>query len=974
MEVLSLIGGIQATGSVVAVIVQILKNLSDARGRFLNADTTIRLLISELTVIKASVLQIEDWAKYNLAETPTQHGLAEAFKVCFEGCQLAMGILAQEVDGLVSRNPFLMKAKVAWNETGMKEHADRLRDQVAALHLLIQAVHCHNEMQQAALLEQPSSRRIIQKVADDTSTLRASRAYTQLGSGPPSIISHEDSTIGSATYGVDRELVNTGPYRKARAHQESKRQKSPNRNPFLSRSMPEEAFKTESNEINPRVSVHLAHENTIDSGFYDEDADIVNPTAYRAAMANAPVPIKNTIQRSISAPLSRNSHSTIKPDEEVNQLTPIERFKADWQQPQRIDFDPFETHSPIHPSHHQPSRPDSLLSHTLSGGKTAELRKSPWGTLKRLTSRAVLPKSGSSTSPSPGGPGYMHLNPKSVKRKSETNIHQSIDFGSEDGLSAPAIVRAAQSASAVEIERLLEHRVDIEAKHEKSGRTALAVASHCGNDSIVTLLLHHRAYVEVKDVTGMTPLHLAASRGHYRVVQCLLQDHANVDTKGPNNKTPLRFACDNGHFNCCELLLQYRAKVNARDEHMVTALHAAAKIGDVEIIELLLKNGADIEAKDGNLMTAIHYAAEGDYDAVVQALVSHKADIESRGFQGKTPLASACASGSYQTASLLISKKANVKHRADGGMTPLHLACLNDRADTADLLLQQKRLNIDTKDDEGRTALHLAVKSRAFSAADLLLRRGANVESLCNRTLRPIHYASDNADHSMVQLLVGSSAQIEASTQLGWRPIHLAAVRGSEEIIDILLRRGVQIDAFNHSGERALTLACEHGHLGAVRMLLDRGSPMRLRSPQFSSLEDSPLCRAARSGHVAVCQELIARGASLAQHDEKSWQPLRYAAYYGHVEVVEVLLAVGARVGRSDVGNSTESLQSATSFGFANDVNAERRRAIGNLLMEAAQRERKRPTRLSEDDPFLTVSYSGEELAREPIKLYEVES
>jgi hypothetical protein len=128
-------------------------------------------------------------------------------------------------------------------------------------------------------------------------------------------------------------------------------------------------------------------------------------------------------------------------------------------------------------------------------------------------------------------------------------------------------------------------------------------------------------------------------------------------------------------------------------------------------------------------------------------------------------------------------------------------------------------------------------------------------------------------------------------------------------------------------------------------MLMDRGSA--IRSPRLSSPEDSLLCRAAKSGHVDISRELLARGASLLQRDEKSWQPLRCAAYYGHVEIVEILLAAGARVSNSDSGDG--SLQIASSFGFANAVNAERRRAISNLLMQAVEGEGRILTRLSDE-------------------------
>jgi ankyrin repeat protein len=973
MDPLSIIGGFAATAQIAGGIVQMIKNLNDARGRFNAADTTIKLLVAELLAVKAAVSQIEDWAKYNSAESVMPSELVEAFKVSFEACHLAMEILAEEVAALVSRNPFLTKAKVAWNEALMREHADRLRSQVSALQLLVHALQCHNSRQQKDLLERPTSRSIIQQVSDDTSTLRASRTYSgfvKLGSGPPTIISHSDSTVGSTVFDMDLELVNTQPYQRAKEHQRAKVDlQAQSHNPFLRRSASDNTRRTESPSravpthpppTSPTIITTLTDESRVDSGYYDQDADIVNPDRYREAMSRKRAQHNSTITRSVSDPQSQQPEETSRGRIDNGQLTPMERFRGEQQRPPPTSFDPMETHMPVRPTRHHFSASDSNVYQNMTSPKpSADVKKSPWGTLRRLTSRAALPSSSSSLTLSPGSMSTSNLRfgPRSVKRRSEPNIYQSIDFATEDGLSAPVIVRAAQSGSRMEIERLLEQHVDIEERHAGSGRTALAVASHCGNDNVVAILLHHRAQVEARDASGMTPLHLAAIRGHYQAMRHLLDDHADVDVRASDEKTPLRMACDGGHLACVELLLEYRAKVNARDRHMVTALHAAAKIGDVQIVELLIQNGADKEAKDANLMNAMHYAAEGDYDDVVEKLLFHKADIESVGAQGKSPLSCACASGAHQTAALLIARKANFKHKADDDMTPLHFACQHDCADTADLLLLQKRISIDARNSDGRTALHLAAMNKSFSAAELLLRKGAAIEAQCNRGLRSIHHACDKMDQTMLGLLLGCGALFEAATPMGWRPVHFAAFRGSEDIIDTLMRKGAQVDVRNSAGERALCIASARGHLGAVKALLRGGGVMRLRVPKGPSLEDSPLCQAARYGHVDVAAELLRQGASVTHHDEANWSPLRYAAYYGHPQVVEVLMMAGASFVKSNgiLGGSGESIGSPTQFGFADEVNPAKRAEVMQWLKAAEIREKSQPRRVDEYDPFLTI-------------------
>src|ERR1700730_4658447 len=141
MDPISLIGGISAAGAILAAITKTVQNLYDIRGRYDEADLTIRLLIVELNTIKAALIQIQDWAQYSFAGSPTQKELLEGFEVSLEGCKMAMDVLAEEVARLVSKNPFIQRTQYAWNAAGMKEHQDRLRSQIAALQLLLQAAH-----------------------------------------------------------------------------------------------------------------------------------------------------------------------------------------------------------------------------------------------------------------------------------------------------------------------------------------------------------------------------------------------------------------------------------------------------------------------------------------------------------------------------------------------------------------------------------------------------------------------------------------------------------------------------------------------------------------------------------------------------------------------------------------------------------------------------------------------------------------
>jgi ankyrin repeat protein len=739
------------------------------------------------------------------------------------------------------------------------------------------------------------------------------------------------------------------------------------------------------------VTLVTRAESTADSGFYDQDADIVNPDAYRQAMAESKGnATPNITHRSASDSAQYKAQRVAQPERaghpdpaspEANQsndqLSPMERFKSEvWQKPQPYRAESMGTFLG-HPEESRPLRQVNSVPNSAVPQQFAlpsrEVKKSLWGSIKKMPSRAGLTPPGQQrTTTSPTGALGPSLGTRRAKRRNELNIHTSIDFGSSEGLSAPTIVRAAQSGSRMEIELLLEQRANIEERHEQSQRTALAVASHCGNDDAVSVLLRHGARVDVLDASSMTPLHLGASRGHYRVIRYLLDEHADVDALGPENKTPLRLAADNGHFEAAELLLQYHAKVNARDRRNFTALHAAAKIGDNAIVNLLIRYGADFEAKDGKLMTALHYACEENCEAVVEDLLAQKADIEATGREAMTPLSCACRAGARQVTAILLVRRANLKHKGEGDMTPLHWACYNGHPEVADLLLQKKAA-IEAKTVDGRTPLHIAALTKNFAVAELLIRKGAAIEAQCNRSRRPIHYACDSADLLLVQLLLSSGAQIEAATlPTLLRPLHMATIRGSSTIVKILLKKGATIDARNAAGDRALSLACISGHLDLVQLLLRAGAAMRARAPKGSSHEDSPLCKAAAHGHLPIVLELIDQGASVRESDEANWQPLRYAAFYGHAEIVDALLKRGASIVALNSLDPNDLRTITSRLGFAPKVDGRCRKAVFDLLSAAEEKERSAPQRLSPTDSHLTAAKYG--TRQETLRFYELET
>jgi ankyrin repeat protein len=727
------------------------------------------------------------------------------------------------------------------------------------------------------LLREPKNRQIVQKVRDDTCSLRASStrgSHTQ----PPSLLSRNSTFIGTE-FDMDNEIVNTDVYQRAGTHMRARSADERIRRPMGNASL----YSPEGTNRFPSP----------DSGYGEasELSDRLSPIDIRSNRSQRPY-----VPSVASDPV------------DVHRRKPYVNITS--------ASDSFLPGLNLSLENRAPKKKRSFLPSLFTGSSTGLL------------------------SPTAQNPFRVNSNRRRGRRHSDTDIHRSIDFDTRDGSTAPPLVRAAQSGSGIEIEELLDQRVDIESRHDRTNRTALAVASHCGNDDVVAILLQHRANPNAVDITGMTPLHLAATRGHYRAVELLLDEDVQVDAVGPQKKTALRLAADNGHLEVVNLLLNRRAKVNARDAYNLTALHSAAGLGDEDIVNLLLGYKADIEAKDGKFQSAIHHASEKGHEKIVDILLARKADIEAPGRESMSPLTTACASGSTDVVQLLLHRKASVKHKADGAMTPLHWASYCGHSDVVELLLEKKAPR-DPQTNDGRTPLHLAVLGENFATAELLLRKGASVEASCQSGLRPLHYATQCTNIDLAQLLLGYNATIEAETRIGTRPLHYAASQGNGDMVDLLLLKGAVIDARDGGGDRPLCIASVQGNVQIVRLLLDRGAGMRTRYSTGPSHEDSPLCIAAKYGHLAVVEEFIRRGASARQRDETNWQPLRYAAYYGHPAVVQFLLSNGASISSLDKPGSFGFNLTAERIGFAQgaEIDEFQRQSVLTLLRDAEVRE-----------------------------------
>jgi ankyrin repeat domain-containing protein 50 len=169
-------------------------------------------------------------------------------------------------------------------------------------------------------------------------------------------------------------------------------------------------------------------------------------------------------------------------------------------------------------------------------------------------------------------------------------IHaRSISVGGRKSIDS--VISRLFSSDTVLVAWLRVHRPDMstESPFSVSGNFGLPLyyASYIGLESVVRLLLEHKADVDAKGYGGRTVLFAAAYGGHEVIVRLLLEHKADVDAKDDSGWTALYAAAHRGHEAVVRLLLEHKADVDAKNNSGLTALSAAAGAGHEAVVQLL---------------------------------------------------------------------------------------------------------------------------------------------------------------------------------------------------------------------------------------------------------------------------------------------------------------------------------------------------------------------------------------------------
>ena len=420
-----------------------------------------------------------------------------------------------------------------------------------------------------------------------------------------------------------------------------------------------------------------------------------------------------------------------------------------------------------------------------------------------------------------------------------------INLKTDDSL----LMKASMTGDEDNVAILLEYGADVSFESHYSGHTALSLACLQGHESIVKLLLKHKA--DPNTPQGHLPLVKACEIGSVAIVELLLSHGAKVDTlpyfsiddtddyydTGDNESqyrscpNALMTACSKGYKDLVHVLLSAGARVgesldSSKDETVgFTALTFACRGYHWELVKHLVGLGADVNEKwrDYGLTPLMYACTEGNLDAV-KMLLDLGADINKGEYYNDDPLAptslsSACLHGHIDVVkyildhkdffvSLGVLQKAFIE--ACEHVDPELIALLRPRlGDLNDLIVTQSRTS--RFGTEERTLLTAACGSKRIKATQRLLELGASV-SMNNdqghKALTAIGMGDPSAE-ALITLLVEHGADVNSVDTYGRTPVMRAAdsfLPKTFEGFKALLDYGADIRVKNMHGSTVLDI------------------------------------------------------------------------------------------------------------------------------------------------------------------------
>ena len=140
MDPISTISLVASCAGLAKTCVSVSKTLTDLAEKYKHAELTLLSIAEECDIIQVAWIQIERWASHTADRIDDYEYLyARLEKSVYTG-ELIMSALETDLHCLQRSGNLLRRTKVVWNDNAIRDHQHRLRGQVCALTLLLEAI------------------------------------------------------------------------------------------------------------------------------------------------------------------------------------------------------------------------------------------------------------------------------------------------------------------------------------------------------------------------------------------------------------------------------------------------------------------------------------------------------------------------------------------------------------------------------------------------------------------------------------------------------------------------------------------------------------------------------------------------------------------------------------------------------------------------------------------------------------------
>ncbi|XP_014493370.1 ankyrin-3 isoform X1 [Vigna radiata var. radiata] len=439
------------------------------------------------------------------------------------------------------------------------------------------------------------------------------------------------------------------------------------------------------------------------------------------------------------------------------------------------------------------------------------------------------------------------------------------------------------------------HRVNSAYEEFKTELTALFLAAHTGNLTLLRKLLNVGANVNMRMFRGYATT-ASVREGHLKVLEVLI----NAGASQLACEEALMEASYLGRARFVELLMQSNM---IRPQVAVHALVSACCRGFVEVVDVLIKHGVDANAIDRTLLQSskpfLH--ANVDCNALFAAVVSRQIDVVRLLLQVGVRLDMKVKLGAWSW-----DTDTGEEFRVGVGLAEAYPItwCAVEYFESTGAILHMLLCHLSPNILHiGRSLLHHAIICNNERAVNILLNNGADTEVTVQTTEetseRAIHIVARVGSCNILQCLINGGCNLDSQTKCGDTALMICTRHKHEKCLGVLASAGADLGMVNSSDQCATSIAnfvqWTKVYQKVILDVIRAGKIVR----SSNAARFSALLFVTRANDMEGMKKLIENGnINLNEQNANGFSAAMIAAVVGNVEAFKLLLYAGADVTR----------------------------------------------------------------------------